>query len=369
MSSKSPPPRNEPKKKPAKARAAGVDVAPKEAAPPPMNAKQKAIWAIIAVVAVAGAIAAMYRSAHKKARIPADAIALGYESLCVREEKTGIVRCRRPGQKEFEIIPELKGATDLGISAGGIVCARFGKDVSCFNPQKTDVKERVVRERFITDAVAFAPGVRSAVTTEGGKVVIWDDPRRAETLPFPKDMAKGCVGVDYGCALGKDKKAHCVGQWPICTTGNGSCEIGDNVKDVACGSTHACVLHEDGTVACVGKNLMGELGRGTVSNDERVGPVIDVRDVVQISVGLEHTCVRHANHTLSCFGDAWGRRKPTPKPEPLPGVFGVSALVSWGHDACAVADGGYVICLGYTGGLAAKTGPLTVPTPVFLAKE
>ncbi|AKV02674.1 hypothetical protein AKJ09_09337 [Labilithrix luteola] len=142
------------------------------------------------------------------------------------------------------------------------------------------------------------------------------------------------------------------GPLPVDCSGAGPCAtalvttLGASASDLGEGF---CALLHDGTVACWGANLAGQLGRGDQANafdSATPARVVGVENATQI----DHTCVRTATGEVFCWGtgpflrgDAGAAStERTALKLPLPPVTRVAA----GADvACALADDG-LLCWG-----------------------
>jgi alpha-tubulin suppressor-like RCC1 family protein len=142
--------------------------------------------------------------------------------------------------------------------------------------------------------------------------------------------------------------------------------VGDltGVVSIVAGNAHTCALKVDGTVACFGSNVEGELGIGSVGGTfVTPQPVVDLSTVVALSAGGGFfTCALKADGTVVCWGDnetgqlgdgtSSGTRRTRPGPvlnadgTPLGGVL---ALRSGQDHSCALLDDGNasVVCWGY----------------------
>ena len=84
------------------------------------------------------------------------------------------------------------------------------------------------------------------------------------------------------------------------------------VIQVAAGGDHNCVILENGSVKCWGRNNYGQLGQGDISSlGDDIGemnnslPVVNLgtnRTAVQIVAGTNHTCVLLDNSSIKCWG-------------------------------------------------------------------
>jgi hypothetical protein len=142
------------------------------------------------------------------------------------------------------------------------------------------------------------------------------------------------------------------------------------VKHIGVGLMHKCAVITDGTVKCWGENRHGQLGItagfGTVDIQQptTVPGLMGVRDV---SAGYGFTCVVFENGTVSCWGknDAGQIGAPEPAntstPSRVNGLTMVAALESGYHNTCALMEDSTVRCWG-------NGGP-TAPSPGLLAAE
>ncbi|MDI1476821.1 DUF4215 domain-containing protein [Polyangium sp. y55x31] len=141
------------------------------------------------------------------------------------------------------------------------------------------------------------------------------------------------LGAVFGCALLAGQGVKCwgsnlfgklgrgtgfqdhVGDQPGEMNTLGPIDLGTDVPivDVAAGTSHACVLFEDGAVKCWGQNYGGALGLGDEENrgDEpgEMGvnlPPVDLgpgRSVARVAVGMNVTCVVIVDGSLECWGN------------------------------------------------------------------
>jgi alpha-tubulin suppressor-like RCC1 family protein len=138
-----------------------------------------------------------------------------------------------------------------------------------------------------------------------------------------------------------------------------------------------CALLHDGTVACWGENVHGELGRG-ITADPAAEPTPE--RVVGLSnvAALEHTCAIDRSDETWCWGrsayvgDAGVEVKVEPEPVKL--SIGPATMIAptnynnWARDeatTCAVLDGG-LLCWGTNGHVQLEPGPeITAATSIF----
>ena len=124
---------------------------------------------------------------------------------------------------------------------------------------------------------------------------------------------------------------------------------------------HTCVILDDGSVGCWGWNNRGQLGDGT--NTNRLTPTQTSslgtdRTAVAITVGWFHTCVILDDESVSCWGrnyfgqlglgDNTDRNTPTQILSLGESPIVVSIAAGRGH-TCIIFDDGSVGCWGYNG--------------------
>ncbi len=151
--------------------------------------------------------------------------------------------------------------------------------------------------------------------------------------------------------------------------------VGRTALQVGVGKEHTCALLDDGTVKCWGGNQAGQLGYGSTTslgdNRNEMGanlPAIELgpgRTATALSVGGEHTCVLLDDRSIKCWGrntcGAVGDGSSLPRGD-LPNEMGANlpavalpagrsalavraAPAGLGH-TCALLDDGSVTCWG-----------------------
>jgi hypothetical protein len=134
-----------------------------------------------------------------------------------------------------------------------------------------------------------------------------------------------------------------------------------DVLELAVGDTHACARRGDGTVVCWGERYYGALGIGgteTADVGPPGGPILVPGKVLGVAAGVSHTCVLREDGTVSCFGrNNFGQVGPDPGtaeeevrtpvavsglPAPVAGLGSGSTA----HHTCAIAPDGSLLCWG-----------------------
>lgn len=188
------------------------------------------------------------------------------------------------------------------------------------------------------------------------------------------------------CALGtfsaEENAGKCV-EWSQCSSGVRT--SGSSKSDVACeaaitdlqvGDGFSCVLREDGTVWCWGRNDLGQLGRGDRLSSPLSQPVMvnsqrglePLHDVAQLSVGKDAACVtRHSGNgeNVWCWGsNATGQVSLRDElagdvvdlAQKMEGVEAATRVEIGQTHACAVLPLGRVTCWGAAGRLFKHRG-------------
>jgi alpha-tubulin suppressor-like RCC1 family protein len=147
-----------------------------------------------------------------------------------------------------------------------------------------------------------------------------------------------------------------------------------NVVAIATSTYHSCALLSDGTVKCWGRNDRGELGDGVISLYESTPVVVNrLSNVVAISTGGYHTCALLSDGTVKCWGAndrgqlGDGTLEDKSTPVTVKGLSNAIAIASGDLHTCALLGDGTVKCWGgnYFGQLGdgtnvSKSTPITV---------
>ena len=130
-------------------------------------------------------------------------------------------------------------------------------------------------------------------------------------------------------------------------------------KKIASGGYHTCVILDNGSLSCWGDNRHGQLGDGTNTNRTTPTPITSLgvdRFPVTIAAGNFHTCVALDDGSVSCWGRNMygqlgdGSNTDNSTPTQVSG-FGpdmpVVALSAGPRHTCAILDDGSVSCWGH----------------------
>jgi len=128
-------------------------------------------------------------------------------------------------------------------------------------------------------------------------------------------VQKIATGLNHACALLEDQSVHC---WGDNTWGKVSALAGSPVSlptpavgvsgpvvDIAAGREFTCVVIDDGSVQCWGRNEAGQFGDPDPAEFGSSGVAVTVPGIdtaVSISAGRRHACVVLASERVACWG-------------------------------------------------------------------
>ena len=140
-------------------------------------------------------------------------------------------------------------------------------------------------------------------------------------------------------------------------------------------SSHTCVLFQNTSVACWGKNVNGQLGLGFTSAFSSTPLLIpNMSDVVALGTGYEHTCALFQNTSVACWGSnqfgqlGLGTFNNSPTPKLVPNLLNVRDIALGDSHTCVLFHNTLVACWGYNingqlglDNLISQTSPTYVP--------
>ena len=241
----------------------------------------------------------------------------------------------------------------------------------------------------IDAVIAIATGdSHTCVLRKIGAVSCWGR-GGGPTRDDPESIVEGvsnAVSIDAGnghtCVLRNDMTVLCWGYNDSGQLGNGEIYYGNDdvvryfneivqvvgITDavgIATGEDRTCVIHQDGTVSCWGRNWNGELGNGTTDNYSNAPVrVKNITNASFVSAGNGHACALHDDATISCWGaneigqlgnGQEGQGKNSAVPVKVKDITDATAIVAGGSGtygrSCALHRDGTVSCWGRRGSL------------------
>ncbi len=173
------------------------------------------------------------------------------------------------------------------------------------------------------------------------------------------------TGAFHTCVILNDDSLSCWGS-------NESGQLGDNSTDdrpaptaiglgsntakaLSAGNRHTCVILDNDSLSCWGRNVFGQLGDGTTT--QRLVPTaisLGSNTAKAVSVGGSHTCAILDDDSLSCWGynssnqlgDGSGANRDAPAAVNL-GSNTAKALSSGHFHTCVILDDDSLTCWGY----------------------
>ena len=169
------------------------------------------------------------------------------------------------------------------------------------------------------------------------------------------DASLWCWGDNVWGQLGDETTDRKYAPTAVSTLGPGT------TSSVACGLYFTCaILKGDGSVKCWGYNSEGQLGQGTSTGFSTVPIALDIgsgRTALNITTGYVHACVILDDRSVKCWGrnteGQVGNYGPavvsTPTAIDVGGAADdrlVSNITAGGYSTCAIRVGGTVMCWG-----------------------
>lgn len=150
-----------------------------------------------------------------------------------------------------------------------------------------------------------------------------------------------------------------------------------DVRGVAAGEFHSCLVLHAGAVECFGLNEHGQLGDGGTGHRVTAAPVTGLNDATQVVVGAAHSCALRDGGTVACWGRndtgqlGDGSEAASTVPVVVTGLPEVAALSAGAHHTCAVTTAGAAWCWGANasgqlgdGSTIERSTPVAVSAPL-----
>jgi alpha-tubulin suppressor-like RCC1 family protein len=170
--------------------------------------------------------------------------------------------------------------------------------------------------------------------------------------------AVDCWGWDYAGQLGNGQMTT-DSLTPVPVEGLLGSGVLSGAIAIAAGGDHTCALLSDGTVACWGHNLDGDLGNGT-TNDSSTPVAVEsllgsgvLSNATAIAAGGDHTCVLLAGGSVDCLGNndhgqlGNGTTTDSSLPVAVSGITSATAIAAGDDHTCALLADATVACWGY----------------------
>ena len=195
-------------------------------------------------------------------------------------------------------------------------------------------------------------------------------PTQTVSLGTDRTAVAISAGGTHTCAILDDGSVSCWGSNYFGSLGTGSNDaviptqisnLDNNKTAVAidAGDRHTCVILDDGSVSCWGYNNYGQIGDGTTNQRNTPTQTVSLgteRTAVAISAGYAHTCVILDDGSVSCWGRNEGLNRLgddittdrlTPTQTWFLGKDRTAVAISAGtYHTCAVLDDGFINCRG-----------------------
>jgi alpha-tubulin suppressor-like RCC1 family protein len=179
---------------------------------------------------------------------------------------------------------------------------------------------------------------------------------RGHTCARLKDGTVWCWGGNKDDQLGVQAPPRQTTSTPVRVPGI------EGAVSIAAGSEHSCAAVADGRLWCWGDNHYGQLGHGIQRHNSFPPQVVPIRgETLQVVAGARHTCARLREGTAACWGDniegQVGNGRITPALTPVDVTTGdsdgtagtlanVAQLSAGWHHTCAFAATREVFCWG-----------------------
>lgn len=177
-----------------------------------------------------------------------------------------------------------------------------------------------------------------------------EQPAGPGLVPGVQGVLQLAAGWRRTCALDGLGTVRCWGNGEAVT------DLGlTGVAEVQLGRFYGCARFDDGKVSCWGANDHGQLGDGSQDDFRQApAPVVGLEDATALFLGSAHACALREGGALVCWGDnEWhqlgdGERADARVPQPVAGVQGPVVAVGLGvRHTVVVNEAGQVYAWGW----------------------
>jgi alpha-tubulin suppressor-like RCC1 family protein len=230
------------------------------------------------------------------------------------------------------------GAHSCALTTTGVMCWGKNDFGQSGDGQPNALNQATLVNRLPAEITEIATGKSHTCAIAQGKVWCWgsnavgqlgigktgETPQLYKPSPVQTSAKVDLENVDHLSAHGDFTCAHVSTDslwcWGYDTLGTGTPDMngvsrsltaqqvvrglaGLAATKVATGSTHACALKTDGTVACWGENSVGQVGDPSYTNRTEPFDVPGLAEVRDIAAADQHSCAVFMDNTVKCWGD------------------------------------------------------------------
>jgi alpha-tubulin suppressor-like RCC1 family protein len=259
----------------------------------------------------------------------------------------------------IEDVAGLVDAVDVE-AAGSITCARRANgEILCWGlrgPQPDD-RPVLVGTLGAAEGLSITEARTGCIRRATGEVACYErGPDHVAPVAGLNDAVAIAHGGSFACALRQNGRVMCWGRNHVGQLGIGHVsdmrerqaepvEVVD-LEDVVAISAysqnaHACALRRDGAVLCWGSDEAGALGAFYPRLVPAAARVRGVRDAVAVAASDRASCALISDGSVTCWGDELAETRPSPAR-----ISGARALGMGVRHACVLTRSDEVVCWG-----------------------